>query len=607
MILLLALVVCVLVALRLQGAGTAQGGGPSGTRAPSRSSSLRGPNFDFDLFRTSPTIPELQSDGDEGPPGDDASEDGDSDADDGESDELADDVLEDDDDLHVLHPPIPPIPPSHAPATRPFLPFTCAASCAEPGLRSAHEQSTCAKYNAPNAPNATYDPFFLDRSVLFPGTGHEVRRVLTRAIKSSLYGTRRRKEGTTSPTTPYEDEEPFQILILGGSGACERRRCGRRGCEAHRLTRSGSEIAVSNCRGVDPYSECWHSRVLDWFQRTLPLEGDPRPVAPEPAGPQRLVPAAANLRLAVERRTVTSTLARLAKRTLAPRAVKPPLAAVVPKDAKHVKAVSKPKSKKKKKKPKSTAPGGRKRPVTRLINGAKSATGSAFYAYCFEAEMAARGKSDKWGKGPDLVVLEFGVNDVWPTSPVASRDFERLLTHLRALPSAPALVILEAASLLLARTQPATTAAEYLHLAPAHFHDVPVLSTKHALFGPATALRPDAGLAMPELFLPDLHHPNARGHELLADTLTAYLEREACTVQRQLQASAQSDDLAPPPRKDELVLPRPARSLFEPFGEEARSSPFEQPAPTCLQVGNSKSKTVPSKNVGCAALPGFLL
>lgn len=355
---------------------------------------------------------------------------------------------------------------------------------------------------------------------------------------------------------------------------------------------------MSNCRGVDPYSECWHSRVLDWFQRTLPLEGDPRPVPvsfpiapvpePEPAGPQRL---GAHIRRSVERRAISSAAARRVKRALAPRVAKPAPAAPPKK-----KLAAKPKTKKKakKKKPKATAPGGRKRPVTRLINGAKSATGSAFYAYCFEAEMAARGKSDKWGKGPDLVVLEFGVNDVWPTDAVASRDFERLLAHLRALPSQPALIVLEAASLLLARTQPATTAAEYLHLAPAHFHDVPVLSTKHALFGPTPALRPDAHLTMPELFLPDLHHPNARGHELLADTLTAYLEREACTVQRQLDAKL------PGPRRDEQVLARPARSLFEPF-DEPRSSPFEQPAPTCLQVGNSKSKTVPATNVGCAS------
>ncbi|KAL8290379.1 hypothetical protein RQP46_002637 [Phenoliferia psychrophenolica] len=599
---LIALVVCVLVALRVQrapGSGSTLAGDGSGTRPAAGSSAFHGPNFDFDLFRTSPTLPETQKDDDEDTAalgGDDASDedelDQDSDQDHGE-DEPPEDVLDDDDDLAILRPPIPhsqglPFSPPNA-VPRPFLPFSCKATCPDYDPSSS-QNPTCSKYKGSLAPNATYDPFLLDRTLLFPGTGTEVRRVLKRAIKTSLFRHKRRKAGSNSPTTRYEDEEPFQVLVLGGS--------------------------VSNCRGVEPYTECWHSRVLDWFQRSLPLEGDPRPIAPDlPTGPQRL---GNGLRIDVERRSVAELLpSRIEKRSVAPRANKAPAAVAAPKQVKHVnKAVAKSSSKKKgkKKKPKAIASGGRRRPITRLINAAKSATGSAFYAYCFEAEMLARGKSAKWGRGPDLIVLEFGVNDVWPTSAVATRDFERLLSYLRALPSKPALVILEAASLLLARTQPSTSAAEYLHLAPAHFHDVPVLSTKHALFGPSPAIRPQASLlTINDLFLPDQHHPNARGHELLADTLTTYLEREACNIQAQLvdvaterasmQAEQLQDLIVDPerdfgPRSEDLVLPRPERSLFEAFGTEPKATAFDLPPPTCLQVGNAKSKVVPRKSTG---------
>lgn len=367
---------------------------------------------------------------------------------------------------------------------------------------------------------------------------------------------------------------------------------------------------VSNCRGVDPWTECWHSRVEDWFHRILPLEGDPITTMAAVDGPQRLNTAAA-LRVETPSRLAGEDSKRRGKRDLVP---------TIAGKANAFKGKPKKKSKKKKKKRPSTAPGGRKRPLNRIINAAKSATGSAFYAYCFEAEMAVRGKNRGWGKGPDLVVLEFGVNDVWPTTEVATRDFERLLFHLRSLPSAPAIIILEAASLLLAQTLPAHTSAEYLHLAPAHFHDVPILSTKHPLFGPTSAILPDSNLSISDLFLPDLHHFNARGHELLADTLTSYLERELCAVQSQVLRAAGERVLNSPegtrlvidPRLDfpsqklEAVLPRPERSLFAPFGGPQGNEPFDLPAPTCLQISNAKSTVTPTKNVGYAGLFFFV-
>lgn len=264
------------------------------------------------------------------------------------------------------------------------------------------------------------------------------------------------------------------------------------------------------------------------------------------------------------------------------------------------------KKKKSQKKPKHRA-----QPVTRLINASKSATGSAFYAYCLEQELTTRRKNVDWGKGPDLIVIEVGINDVWPLTEVATRDFEKLLRTLRAMPSNPAVIVLEAASLLLAQTTPSTTNAEYLHLPAAQFYDVPVLSAKQALFGPTMSLRADAGLKIEDLFLPDLHHPNERGHELLADILVSYLEREACQAQEEILRTADERirltksmtynvdsgaDIGP--RKAEDVLPLPHRSLFEPFSAATELTPYNLPSPTCLQIGHDKSTVVPKSNIG---------
>lgn len=296
-------------------------------------------------------------------------------------------------------------------------------------------------------------------------------------------------------------------------------------------------------------------------------------------------------------------------------------------------AVKRKSTRKKSGRKKSSHAGSRRRPSTQLINGSKSATGSAFFAYCFEEEMTLRRKNVDWGKGPDLVVVESGVNDVWPGGEQATRDFEKLLRTLRSLPSQPAVVALEAASLLLASTTSATANAEYDHLPAAHFYDVPILSVKHALFGPIHGLSsgPTSTASInkiEDLFLPDLHHPNDRGHELLADVLLAYLEQQACLAQQEVMATAttrlnqqrsgmrrigsQRDGAVDPvldfaARKDETVRPLPARSLFTPFsfdkkGQNADKGVWELPKPTCIEVGNAKSTVEPIKNKGCVCV-----
>lgn len=350
------------------------------------------------------------------------------------------------------------------------------------------------------------------------------------------------------------------------------------------------DFAVSNCRGVDEKTTCWHAHMLRWFQQTLPMEGDHDLVPPSPLADPRTSGDG------VQRLGAGQGKARMAKRAVE-------IINLPPKR----KSTSKKKSSKSKKKTKK--PKHRGQPLTRLINASKSATGSAFFAYCLEQELTTRRKNVEWGKGPDLIVIEVGINDVWPLSEVATRDFEKLLRTLRSMPSSPAIIILEAASLLLAQTTSFTSNAEYLHLPAAQFYDVPILSAKQALFGPTPALLPSSGLKIEDIFLPDLHHPNERGHELLGDLLITYLERQACQVQAEILTKASerirsTDTLSVVDaeldigrRKEEVVLPLPHRSLFDPFNPD-KLDEFSLPKPTCLQIGNDKSTVVPKSNFG---------
>ena len=134
-------------------------------------------------------------------------------------------------------------------------------------------------------------------------------------------------------------------------------------------------------------------------------------------------------------------------------------------------------------------------PSHRFIDLAKSATGSSFFSYCWESELAIRKKTGPfaWGDGPDLVIIETGINDVVlptdffakSTSQSYSTDFESLLLQIKGLPSRPAVVVLDAASKLLSGIQNFHDSAEFAtHLVPSVWLDVPVISAKAALSTP---------------------------------------------------------------------------------------------------------------------------
>lgn len=203
------------------------------TTAPSNSTVLRPlkaaqhPSFDFDAEHLAPHgLPfDEEREMREGPDvhddaaGQDAEEE-ESVGDLGEEEELVDELLEDEalgSGPTRLHPSL-----RHSNSQtslpHPFLPFSC-EPCST--LSPSHPAPpTCAKYSRPaDSPASPFNPTILDRAALFPGSGSEVRRVLKRAMKSSLYGAKRAREGAEASEDKFEDEDPFRILVLGGSGA----------------------------------------------------------------------------------------------------------------------------------------------------------------------------------------------------------------------------------------------------------------------------------------------------------------------------------------------------------------------------------------------------
>lgn len=176
------------------------------------------PNFDFDAHAeaTEPPSPPALGDDEDRAAHADADE---ADAALAGADDEGADEAELDDDVEPEHAAPKRLPPTSV--ARPFLPFSCAACSPSSSLLSG-APPTCAKYRSGDSSAARpsrLHPDILDHSVLFPGTGAEVRRVLKRAMRSSLYDSKRAREGTEDAVQKMDGEEPFRILVLGGSGA----------------------------------------------------------------------------------------------------------------------------------------------------------------------------------------------------------------------------------------------------------------------------------------------------------------------------------------------------------------------------------------------------
>jgi lysophospholipase L1-like esterase len=138
---------------------------------------------------------------------------------------------------------------------------------------------------------------------------------------------------------------------------------------------------------------------------------------------------------------------------------------------------------------------------TRLVNAAVSGTGSLYGAF--------RVQHDLLDANPDVVIVEFAVNDAW----VDGAAYEGLLRQILARPNAPAVV------LLFMLFQNGGGDQKMQSEDGAHYN-LPMLSIHDALW-PEIA----AGHIRWQDYFVDNVHPNDAGHALVARCVTALLER----------------------------------------------------------------------------------
>jgi hypothetical protein len=223
-----------------------------------------------------------------------------------------------------------------------------------------------------------------------------------------------------------------------------------------------------------------------------------------------------------------------------------------------------------------------------------------------EVELRSGGRL---GDGPDLVIMEFGINDVWPINETAKKDVERLLRVLRGLPTNPAIIILDAASLKLAQTYQTEENPEALHRPAAEFYDIPILSMKSAMFGERLIATKEEAAKFQILFQGDDHHPNVAGHKVLLDILITYIEEQACQVQEFLLAKAAKrigskgiieidKALEIGGRDREIIQPIPKGSLFKLVSDDNVVPSTDLVKSSCLLVGTADARISPASNKG---------
>ncbi|WVQ80909.1 hypothetical protein IAT38_003016 [Cryptococcus sp. DSM 104549] len=153
----------------------------------------------------------------------------------------------------------------------------------------------------------------------------------------------------------------------------------------------------------------------------------------------------------------------------------------------------------------------------KLMNGAIGGMDSSYYAFCGTHHIAT---------DTDLIILEFDVND--QTDPLYQTFFDQLLRALSEFHTQPAILILGAWGPQVAQDQ-GYGDPQIVHAPISLYYDVPYLSMKRLMFNHYLRYPESTAKAF---FQPDLLHPNARGHRILADLVIAYLESELCMLTR---------------------------------------------------------------------------
>ncbi len=161
-----------------------------------------------------------------------------------------------------------------------------------------------------------------------------------------------------------------------------------------------------------------------------------------------------------------------------------------------------------------------RRGSVRFINAGVSGTDSAAAVQRLQAHVL--------DAQPDLVVLEFGVNDQWLDPAVRASSYEALLRRLLSAPRPPAVVVL-------ALTQANNSArdAADLQLALAAHYGVTALD-----FGRWMQARVDAGQDRWAAAYDEPVHPNPSGHQRIAQALIETLQQSSGAAEPRASAAA---------------------------------------------------------------------
>ncbi|KAH9458917.1 hypothetical protein Pst134EA_019071 [Puccinia striiformis f. sp. tritici] len=177
-------------------------------------------------------------------------------------------------------------------------------------------------------------------------------------------------------------------------------------------------------------------------------------------------------------------------------------------------------------------------PANELTNGALRRTGTAYYGFCSAMHLPDR---------VDLVIVEFDTED--PHDPETISTTDLLIRSLLLRPDQPAVILLGHFAPQF-QNEHGFTGPEVWHSAVAHFYDVPHLTVKGLLY--------EEYLANPEKvaqsYFIDPVLANAKGHELLADTVISFLESEICTVWDEAALEADLAGLSPPVLGDASLM-----------------------------------------------------
>ncbi len=125
---------------------------------------------------------------------------------------------------------------------------------------------------------------------------------------------------------------------------------------------------------------------------------------------------------------------------------------------------------------------------------------------------AARVQEDLLQRLPDLVFVEFSVND--HSTPHFCETYEGLVRQIYGSASAPAMVLIHNVYYDTGKS------AAYYHAQVGRHYDLPCISMQNSIY-PAVA----AGRLPAEKITADFLHPNDLGHEFMASVITNFLEK----------------------------------------------------------------------------------